>query len=157
MVELSTQERELWARRQHALGKKWSTSGTLIVADETLIRQIEGCVHELCHAAVLNIPFYDRYVEDRVLEWFDAGEHADKVQDHSECRALAVESLIIRPLALPIDMDLVCRIAVNAMKVLDTSETQELMHAFMMVPITRRRAAKVVRAVRKVWRDAGVD
>lgn len=118
-------------------------------------RRIEALVHELAHATVLGFAFR-KHVEDETAEWFRTSCRSS-VGELSECRALAVEREVLKVLRLDVGWQRVCREASGTMTLSGREVVRTVIRMGRNRPQTiQRRAAKVLRAIRRVAQKEGV-
>ena len=149
----------------HGLEDYCHISSVLSVAKDKTVRLIESVLHELSHATVLGIRFRRKTkgretwsVEGEVERWFNNRSNRPLLRIMSECRALAVEKQVIEDLGLDIDWQKVCKEAAIPMG----RQMNQASVMFVVVRLrqerpstVRRRADKVLRAVRRVARKVG--
>ncbi len=126
-----------------ALSKKWQlgSEGTKYLGGGDLAHA-ESLVHELCHAVVLGTPI-DKNIAHHVSRRFDEYK-SDLSADVSECRALAVEKIVLRLLGWPVQWTGVLHIASHTVRLFtDEGVEQEIRH--FTNELAERRARRVIR------------
>jgi hypothetical protein len=117
---------------------------------------VEGALHELAHAAVFGISLRRSGLIAAVAARFKRYVRR-RSSDRSECAALAVEAVAARRLGIRIQLlSQVIPYAVeeNMKMMRDRREVRDLVLDYMQRPVTKRRAARVVRHVRALEKES---
>ena len=171
--KLRVAPRALLARRLNVRFKVTGYSGLEAIGKTKAAEDIEGVLHELCHAAVFGIrrinrstkvSFYSgltkksrvtfsRTLSDIIGEKFDAFDgDSDRESDLSEAQAAAVELLVARQIELEIDEEaLVSAVRRSMRQQWELDELRNSMERRSKRPESKVMAERVVRWMVRAW------